>query len=117
MALLGTGACSRTLDSPFMAARQRQPIVLNVENNNWSDAVVHVVYLGSRRRLTQVSSMSQAKIVIPRAQVPAGRSIQILVTFTGSSQRFLTDNLYIEPGDEVYLRIEKELRISSWAVR
>lgn len=114
--LLGTGACANTLPSPFVTARQNQPIVLNVENNNWSDAVVHIVYLGSRRRLTQVGSLTSTEIVIPRAQVPAGRRIQILVTFTGSSERFLTSDLHIDPGDKIYLRLEKDLRISSWSI-
>lgn len=115
--LLGTGACSRTASSPFVIARDRQPIVLNVENNNWSDAVIHLVYLGSRRRLAHVGSLSSAEIVIPRARVPAGRRMQILVTFTGTSERFLTGDLYVDPGDQIYLRLEKDLHISSWAVR
>lgn len=114
--LLGTGACANTVPSPFVTARQNQPIVLNIENNNWSDAVVHIVYLGSRRRLTQVGSMTTREIVIPRARVPAGRRMQILVTFVGSSQQFLTGDLYVDPGDEVYLRLERDLNISSWSV-
>lgn len=117
LTLLGTGACSRTAPSPFVVARDRQPIVLNVENNNWSDAVIHIVYLGSRRRLTQVGSMTTTEILIPRARVPAGRRMQILVTFTGSSERFLTGDLYVDPGDQIYLRLEKDLHISSWSVR
>lgn len=117
VALLGAGACAGTAPSPFKTAQLRQPIVLNIENNNWSDAVVHIVVLGSRRRLTQVGSMTSSEIVIPRARIPASRTMQILVTFTGSSARFETGNLYVQPGDKIYLRIEKDLNISSWSVR
>lgn len=110
-------ACAGTVESPFETARYKQPIVLNVENNNWSDAIVHIVYLGSRRRLSQVGGMSAREIVIPRARVPATRTIQILVTFVGSSERFVTSDLRVDPGDQIYLRLERDLHISSWSVR
>ncbi|RMH18340.1 MAG: hypothetical protein D6701_06395 [Gemmatimonadetes bacterium] len=114
--VLTASACAHTRSSPWDEARRNAEVAVQVTNHNWSDVRVHVVHLGNRARLGQVTSQSERLFTISRSVMPSTRRVRFLITPIGSSERYTTDALYLAAGQRVNIRVENLLSTSSYEV-
>jgi hypothetical protein len=109
----GCASVSQNADSDEPATSRT---TLVVENNNWADMAVYLINNGTRARLGSAPSFSRTRFVLPDALVGARGQIRILADPIGSSQRFLSDEILVRPGQQVRLRVENNVALSSYAV-
>ena len=88
---------------------------LLVENNNWQDMALYVLRSGTRVRVGSVPSFSKARIPLSDAVIGSGE-IQLLADPIGSSRRFVTEPIVVQPGQQVRFRLENNLAVSSYSV-
>lgn len=89
---------------------------VEVTNNNWLDAVVYATRLGTRVRIGRVTSMSQRSLQVPVGFTGAGRTLGLQVTLIGSSENFVTGQLYVAADEMIVLDIQNQLPTSSWGI-
>ncbi len=109
-----TGSASSTFKSD--AVRADAPLTIQVRNNNWSDAVIWAVQGGRRIRLGEVVSHQEKTLKVPRSALTGTGRIRLLVSLIGSRERFVTEDLYVDPGSVIDLQLQNHLAISSWSV-
>lgn len=116
--LIASGCGGGSSQNPFKAGTGSIRIAppVKVTNNNWLDAVVYATRLGSRIRIGEVTSMSQRVLQVPPGFPGADGSVGIQVTLIGSSEHFLTDQLYVSPDEMIVVAIQNQIGTSSWAI-
>ena len=88
---------------------------LLVENNNWQDMALYLLRAGTKVRIGSVPSFAKARIPLNGALIGAGE-IQLLADPIGSSRRFVTEPITVQPGQQIRFRLENNLAISSYSV-
>lgn len=119
LALVGLMAACGGHQADTMTGAQPAPgmgITLDVENHNWSDMAVYSVVHGTRHRLGTVSTAGHEVFRLP-STVVGTRGVQILLRPIGGGGQFLTDQIMVNPGEKIELRIENHLPLSAWRVR
>jgi hypothetical protein len=103
-AILAFGACAGTrAASPFSA--DQGSVELEVWNDNFSDATLHVLRGGERIRIGIVTGHTGETFLIDwRFSMPFRVEIDLL-----AGGRCVTRALQVDPGDTVYLQIESRL--------
>lgn len=98
------GACaSGRAQSPF--GSERDSVELQVQNDNFSDATLHAFRGGERIRIGIVTGHTGETFQIDwRFTMPLRVEIDLL-----AGGRCVTRPLQVDPGDELYLRIESQL--------
>ncbi|GMR13430.1 MAG: hypothetical protein BMS9Abin29_1639 [Gemmatimonadota bacterium] len=116
--LIAAGCGAGSSRSPFNGSANPARIAPPVEvtNNNWLDAVVYATRLGIRVRIGEVSGMSQRSLRIPAGFAGADGSVGLQVTLIGSTEHFLTGNLYVAADQMIVLDIQNQIATSSWGV-
>ena len=114
-AAVSAGACA-----PLAQARGPEGIgqgqtELLVENNNWQDMALYLLRAGTKVRVGTVPSFSKVSIPLSGALIGAGE-IQLLADPIGSSRRFVTEPIAVQPGQQVRFRLENNLAVSSYSV-
>jgi hypothetical protein len=89
---------------------------VQVRNNNWSDMVVYAVRHSTRTRLGMVTSMGTERFTVPSGVNLTGGTLSLVASPIGSSARFSTGAIPINPGQTVELTLQNHLPISSWSV-
>jgi hypothetical protein len=90
------------------------PVTVEVVNHNWSAINVYVMTDGTVARIAMVTSQATAEQELPLG-VAAGR-VRIMIDPIGSRVGYLTDWISVAPGQHIRLRVENELRLTSWTV-
>lgn len=107
--LLATG-CKTGSDRDFTISRGRDaPIRVQVTNDNFLDANVHVMVGGTSHRLGAVVGKTQGSFEIDPVRIGVHSGVQLLVDLVGSQAAFLSDAVYVNPGGTVVLQIAPAL--------
>ena len=93
------------------------PVTIEVENNNWSDVVIYALVDGSRTRLGSVGAANRAKIEIPRGAMRLPGNVTLLLDPLGSRATYRAGPMSVSFGNLVRLKVENELRLTSWTVQ
>jgi hypothetical protein len=115
--LMLVSACSRRAPSPWDAARADEPIVIEVQNDNFLDVNVYVMPDGNWHRLGTVTGAGRATFEATRDMLSGTGTFRLLVSPIGSRDAYLSEDILAMPGDRVRLRVGGVLRMSSWSVR
>lgn len=119
LALAGLMAACGGHRADSMMGAQPAPgteVTLDVENHNWSDMAIYSVVHGTRHRLGTVSTAGREVFRLP-STLAGNRSVQLLLRPIGGGGQFLTDQIMVNPGEMIELRIENHLPLSAWRVR
>lgn len=92
-----------------------EDVALHVTNHNWSTVVLFAVHGGMRVRLGDVTTGSEADMIIPRDLAITG-AISLQVHAIGSGRDYATGPIQVRPGQEIELRVENSLVQTSWSV-
>ncbi len=97
----GSFGCAGAGRSPFVSAEDAT-ITIEVDNRNFSDATIHAVWPGQRRRLGTVTGTTTANF-----RLPWDRSILISfeLRLLGGT-RCRTREIWADPGDIIVLQID-----------
>ena len=110
------GACASTTGANGTAKAGPARSELLVENNNWQDMALYVLRSGSRWRIGSVPSFTRARFVLSDALIGGTGEIQLMADPIGSSTRFVSEPLFVQPGQQVRFRLENNLAVSSYSV-
>lgn len=92
------------------------PIMVAVENRNWSQVAVYVVAGGQRQRLGEVVGASAEEFTLP-GMFTSRTDIRLVAVPLASRQQFATGVIVANPGATIQLVVENVLTMSSWSVR
>jgi hypothetical protein len=100
--------------APGPAVAATSPVMLRVSNYNWMDVVVYAVQGGTRVRLGQVTSMSNASFRLPARMVDNGvQGVRLMVDPIGSTEGWQTEGISVHPGQQVQFNVQNSLSFSS----
>lgn len=114
IAVLGGGCASgggaeRASDRPETATVQ-------VQNHNWSDMHLYVFAGGQRFSLGLVTSNTDRGFELPRSALSSARNMIFIADPIGSVVAYVSDEVYVQPGDRVELTLQNNLAHSSISV-
>ena len=88
-------------------------VLVVVDNHSFSDMHVYAVQSGIRRSLGLATALSNRHFELPRTFVESGRDVQLLADPVGSRAAFVSETFFVDPGDQLNLRLENALRLST----
>lgn len=96
-----TAACAahQATDEGAAPGETGREVTIEVQNQNFYDARIYLIELGTRTRLGNVSGNSTRVFRFSAEQT----EIQILVDFIGGGGGFTTDIMVVNPGEELLL--------------
>ena len=103
VATLTLTGCGAMRQSRADAAAPRT--VLEVDNRSFSDMDIYLMNGGQRVRLGMATGNTKTKLVIPSSYVSGARQIQFVADPIGGTRASVSDQIYVDPGDEVTLII------------
>ncbi|MFL5462549.1 MAG: hypothetical protein ACJ78K_10990 [Gemmatimonadaceae bacterium] len=103
-------------DEPAPTPAVAGPIVLEVENHNWSDVVLFVISDGSTHRLAEVAAAHAESIEIPTHLLGNQGRIRLGLHRIGGRDDYRTETVSIRTGSTIRLTIEGKLEHSSIGV-
>lgn len=109
-------ACAPAMTGSEDVAFRNEQTMLVVENNNWTDMTLYVLRDGSRARVGSVTGLGHGRFKLPDALVGGAGDIRILADPLGAGERFVSHPLTIMPGQEIRLRLENNIALSSYSV-
>jgi hypothetical protein len=116
--LLAGCARHRIEDNPQLAEPQpvSGPIVLEVENHNWSDIVLFVIHDGRTHRLAQIAAARDQSFEIPSHLIGDQGLIRLGLHRIGGRDDYRTEAISVRTGNTIRLTIEGKLEHSSVGV-
>ena len=117
--LLLTGCTRHRLeDNPQLAEPQplTGPVVLEVENHNWSDVVLFVIHDGRTHRLAQIAAARDQSFEIPARLIGDQGLIRLGLHRIGGRDDYRTEQVSVRTGNTIRLTIEGKLEHSSIGV-
>ena len=117
--MLLTGcARHRIEDNPQLAEPQQitGPVVLEVENHNWSDVVLFVIHDGRTHRLAQIAAAKDQSFEIPSHLIGEQGLIRLGLHRIGGRDDYRTEAVSVRTGNTIRLTIEGKLEHSSIGV-
>ena len=117
--LLLTGCAHHRLqDNPQLAEPQpiTGPVVLEVENHNWSDVVLFVIHDGRTHRLAQIAAARDQSFEIPPRLLGDQGLIRLGLHRIGGRDDYRTEQVSVRTGNTIRLTIEGKLEHSSIGV-
>ena len=118
-ALIVAGAgCFRTsggaaAEAPFPGSPEGGASTLTVVNNNWLDVVVYISVGGGRTSIVRASTNRTVTGEIPASLVKNGIRLRLLADFTGAVDDYLSESVFLRPGQDIFWTIEENPRHSS----
>ena len=103
VATLTLTGCGAMRQSRTDAAAPRT--VLEVDNRSFSDMDIYLMNGGQRVRLGMATGNTKTKLIIPSTFVSGARQIQFVADPIGGTRASVSDQIYVDPGDEVTLII------------
>lgn len=117
--LLSGCARHRLKDNPQLAEPQplvTGPVVLEVENHNWSDIVLFVIHDGRTHRLAQIAAARDQSFEIPPRLIGDQGLIRLGLHRIGGRDDYRTEQVSVRTGNTIRLTIEGKLEHSSIGV-
>jgi len=111
-------ACHRTPPASALdpANTGSEPLVLEIENHNWSDVNIFVVHDGRKNRLGTATAAKDATMIIPPQYQGDTHNFQLVLYRIGGKDSFVSQTLTSTTGNTVRLTIESKLEHSSVGV-
>jgi hypothetical protein len=109
------GACAPAVQQSAGQHTNPQASVA-VRNDNWLDITVYLVRGAQRVRLGSVPSMSNAEFRIPQQYVLGVSDVTFQADPIGSHETYTSPPIQVYEGARVQLKIENQMRLSSFAV-
>ncbi len=103
------GGAERPADQPDTAT-------VYVQNHNWSDMHLYVFAGGQRFSLGLVTSNTRREFELPRTTFTAAQNLVFIADPIGSVVAYVSDDVYVQPGDRVEWTIQNNLAHSSISV-
>ena len=105
-------------DNPQLAEPQpiTGPVVLEVENHNWSDIVLFVIHDGRTHRLAQIAAARDQSFEIPTHLIGDQGLIRLGLHRIGGRDDYNTEPISVRTGNTIRLTIEGKLEHSSIGV-
>ena len=107
MLIEGDALAYSAATEPEVPTEERRTVStrVRVENLNYLDATVYI-YSGSRnQRLGFVTGLTSQTFTVPPQLLTGGTSLRFQVRYVGRSGSRTSDNIVVNPGDEILLRI------------
>jgi hypothetical protein len=117
--LAGCAHHRRFEDNPQLAAPEQPltgPVVLEVENHNWSDIVLFVIHDGRTHRLAQIAAARDQSFEIPPSLIGDQGLIRLGLHRIGGRDDYRTEQVSVRTGNTIRLTIEGKLEHSSIGV-
>ena len=117
--LIGCARQHRFDDNPQLAAPEQAvtgPVVLEVENHNWSDIVLFVIHDGRTHRLAQIAAARDQSFEIPTHFIGDQGLIRLGLHRIGGRDDYRTEAISVRTGNTIRLTIEGKLEHSSVGV-
>jgi hypothetical protein len=118
--LLAGCARHRIEDTPQLAEPQPMdvggPVILEVENHNWSDVVLFVIHDGRTHRLAQIAAARDQSFDIPSHLIGDQGVIRLGLHRIGGRDDYRTEAISVRTGNTIRLTIEGKLEHSSVGV-
>jgi hypothetical protein len=114
-----SGACARPHPASNLTPEQSPsggPVVLEVENHNWSDINIYVLHDSRRHRLTTVTAATDLSIELPLAYQGETGVFRLVIYRIGGRDSFTTEPISIRTGYTVRLTVESDLQRTSVGV-
>ena len=118
-ALAGTMGCARQQATSFdTGVHSQEETALSIRNNNWQDVRVYLVTSSGREstRLGTVSAASSARIPITGHLLQEIRnrgSVRFQLRPLGSRSSYTTQEIIVQPGDQMRLSVANQLRLTT----
>jgi hypothetical protein len=82
-----------------------EPTVVRIENQRFSDMTIYVVQSSQRIRLGTANGLSTATLKIPKSVMAGITSLRFLAVPIGARGAEVSEEITVNPGDELVLRI------------
>ena len=99
--LLPLAACSGSKEEA--EAYDEPDVTVRVTNEDWIDVTVYALYKARRFRLGRVTTGNTEVFVVPEGIIVGMTELQFLGIPLASRRRRVTENIIVNPGDEVTL--------------
>lgn len=93
------------------------PVTLVVRNYNWNTVHVYVMGGGQTVSLGQLTTMDRATYVIPTSLLVSEQSVRLIADPIGSVQAYISEPVFVSPGDRIEWSINNVLAQSVISVR
>jgi hypothetical protein len=91
-------------------------IAVAVESHHWSDIVIYLMNGTQSQRLGMVASLSTIEVVIPYRQLQTGGTARLRAYPVGGPGSFTSENLLVQPGQQITWTLESDLARSFLSV-
>lgn len=92
------------------------PVILQVENHNWSDVVLFIIHDGRTNRFAQIAAAKDDSFEIPSRFLGEQGAIRVGLHRVGGGDDYRTELVSVRTGDTIRLTIEGKLEHSSIGV-
>lgn len=114
LALVMAGGCGRKAAPDSAQPVPVGPTELEVANHHVVDVTIYLVRDGNWVRVGTVTALDEVTIQLKRVALIG--YVRIGLDPMGFRQRYLLEQLYVQPGDVISLTIERHLPNSTWFV-
>ena len=113
----GLAGCGHFVPGRNLFGETRRDLIhLHVDNQNASDAVLHVLH--DRRRIAIGTAPAGATTTYAIDWSPGGvRALRVEIELAGESRPCITDVMMVDSGEEIQLEIEARFRFMRWCER
>jgi len=87
-----------------------------VTNMHWAAVNVFVVYRGSNHRLGTLTTSQTERFELPPGS-DIGSDVRFIIDPIGSTQGYVTESVYAQSGQEIIVRIENNLNLTTVSIR
>jgi hypothetical protein len=103
-------------DEPDAPLTVSGPVMLQVENHNWSDVVLSIIHDGRTNRFAQIAAAKAGSFEIPSRFLGDQGNIRLGLHRVGGRDDYRTEAVSVRTGDTIRLTIEGKLEHSSIGV-
>jgi hypothetical protein len=113
--LCGCGGLFPGHSAPAPAQPIERPVLVSVENHNWSDMTVYLVAGGFAQRLGMVWALGEATFDFSSHRLDTSRGVRLRV-LPVAGQPFTSETILVLPGQAIFWTLENNLETSSFRV-
>ena len=103
-------------DEPAASQSVSGPVMLEVENHNWSDVVLFIIHDGRTHRFAQIAAAKDESFEIPSRFLGDQGTIRLGLHRVGGRDDYRTEAVSVRTANTIRLTIEGKLEHSSVGV-
>jgi hypothetical protein len=101
---------------PRPTAGPAADVPLTVVNHNWQDVTILIVHDGVTERIGLAVSASDANFILPWRYFASRSTVYLIADPVGDPSQYNSDNLLVQPGQQIVWTLETDLYRSSIGV-